>query len=216
MKKLMLLAAMMAMALLAAAPAIAQVGQENDQDADSGDVDQSFAVTGGGTNGNQCTNISGNANSGNSQNQLGIVQSDSETDAVEIGDSGSGIDVSGNSLAECEQEVNQAASAAAAPKTTPPPPPPTSKAAPAPAPKAAPAPAPAPKAETPKAKAQAAPAPKAEAKADTPQAKAQAAPQAKAQQKQLPKTGGSIASLLTLGCGIALIAGGLLARKLVR
>ncbi|HEX8259891.1 MAG TPA: hypothetical protein VF558_06310, partial [Rubrobacteraceae bacterium] len=105
MKKLMPLAATLTMALLVAAPAIAQVGQENDQDADSGDVDQSFTVTGGGANGNQCTNTSGNANSGNSQNQVGIVQSDSETDAVEIGDSGSGIDVSGNSLAECEQEV---------------------------------------------------------------------------------------------------------------
>jgi len=87
MRKLMLLAAMLTMALVAAAPAIAQVGQENDQDADSGDVDQSFTVTGGGGNGNQCTNISGNANSGNSQNQVGIVQSDeSEADDVEMED----------------------------------------------------------------------------------------------------------------------------------
>jgi LPXTG-motif cell wall-anchored protein len=207
MKKLMLLAAMLTMALVAAAPAIAQVGQENEQDIDSGDVDQSFTVTGGGANGNQCTNISGNANSGNSQNQVGIVQSDdSEVEDVEIEDSGASIDVSGNSSAECVQEVNQAASAAAAPKTAPPPHAP--KAAPAPAPKAAPAPAPATKAETPQAKAQAAPAPKAEIKAET--------PQAKVQQKQLPKTGGSISSLLTLGFGVALIAGGLLARRLVR
>jgi opacity protein-like surface antigen len=116
MKKLMLLAAMLALALVAAAPAIAQVGQENDQDADSGDVDQSFTVTGG-ANGNQCTNISGNANSGNSQNQVGTVQSDdSEADDIEIEDSGSGIDVSGNSSAECKQEVNQAASAASPPR----------------------------------------------------------------------------------------------------
>jgi LPXTG-motif cell wall-anchored protein len=54
-------------------------------------------------------------------------------------------------------------------------------------------------------------------KAETPQAKAKAAPQAKkAEQKQLPKTGGSIASMFTLGFGVALIAGGLLARKLVK
>jgi hypothetical protein len=117
MKKLMLLATMLAMVLVAATPAIAQVGQENDQDADSGDVGQSFTVTGGGANGNQCTNISGNANSGNSQNQVGIVQSDdSEADDIEIEDSGSGIDVSGNSSAECKQEVNQAASAASPPR----------------------------------------------------------------------------------------------------
>ncbi len=64
--------------------------------------------------------------------------------------------------------------------------------------------------ETPQAKVQAAP----QVKAETPQAKAQAAPK---QQKQLPKTGGNtIASLFTLGVGVVLIAGGLLARRLVR
>jgi hypothetical protein len=47
MKKLVLLAAMLAMVLAAAVPAMAQVEQDFDQDSDSGDVDQSFTVTGG-------------------------------------------------------------------------------------------------------------------------------------------------------------------------
>ncbi len=48
MKKLMLLAALLAMLVVAAVPAIAQIGQESEQEAESGDVDQSFTVTGGG------------------------------------------------------------------------------------------------------------------------------------------------------------------------
>ncbi|MDQ3285522.1 MAG: hypothetical protein M3P92_07465, partial [Actinomycetota bacterium] len=69
MKKLMMLAAMMAMGLLVAAPAIAQVGQEGEQEGESGDVDQSFTVSGSGGNGNSCAPLQGNAQSGNSQNQ---------------------------------------------------------------------------------------------------------------------------------------------------
>jgi LPXTG-motif cell wall-anchored protein len=205
-KKLMILAVMMAMGLFVAAPAIAQVGQEGEQEGESGEIDQSFTVTGSGSNGNSCAPLQGSAQSGNSQDQIDVVQERSASDDFEFDEVGSDISSSGSNSTECIQEVNQAASAAAAPKTTPPPPAP--KAAPAPTPKAAPAPAPATKAETPQAKAQAAPAPKAEVKAET--------PQAKVQQKQLPKTGGSISSLFTLGFGVALIAGGLLARRLVR
>ena len=215
MKKLMLLAALLAMGLLLAVPAMAQVGQEGEQEGESGEVDQSFTVTGSGSNGNSCAPLQGSAQSGNSQDQIDVVQERSASDDFEFDEDGSDITSSGSNSTECVQEVNQAASAAAAPKTTPPPPP-APKAAPAPTPKAAPTPAPAAKAEIPQAKTQAAPAPKTEAKAQTPQAKAAAAPKAKAQQKQLPKTGGSVASLFTLGVGVALISGGLLARKLVR
>ena len=44
----MLLAALLAMVAVAAMPAIAQVTQEGEQESESGDVDQSFVVTGGG------------------------------------------------------------------------------------------------------------------------------------------------------------------------
>jgi LPXTG-motif cell wall-anchored protein len=220
-KKLTMLVAIMAMGLLIAAPAIAQVGQEGEQEGESGEVDQSFTVTGSGSNGNSCAPLQGSAQSGNSQNQGNVVQERSASDDFEFDEVGSDIASSGSNSTECIQEVNQAASAAAAPKATPPPPP---KAAPAPppppppAPKAAPAPPPPPpaptkeevKAEKAEVKAQ-----KAEAKAQKAEAKAQKAEAKKA--KELPKTGGSGAvPLFALGAGTLLVAGGLLARRLTR
>jgi hypothetical protein len=208
-KKLLVLAAMMAMGILVAAPAIAQVGQEGEQEGESGEVDQSFTVTGSGSNGNSCAPLQGSAQSGNSQNQGNVVQERSASDDFEFDEVGSDIASSGSNSTECIQEVNQAASAAAAPKTppppppkaapAPPPPPPPAKAAPAPPPPA-PAPPPAAKAEAKKAEAKKAEAKKAEAK------------------KELPKTGGigTAASLFALGAGTLLVAGGLLARRFAR
>src|SRR5215207_3059662 len=42
--------------------------QTSEQEAESGDVDQSFLVTGGGANSNQCVGAQGVANTGNAQN----------------------------------------------------------------------------------------------------------------------------------------------------
>jgi len=44
-----------------------------EQDADSGDIDQSFDVTGGGDNSNQTVGTQGVANTGNAQNQIGVT-----------------------------------------------------------------------------------------------------------------------------------------------
>jgi maltose-binding protein MalE len=111
MKKLMLLAAALAMVIVAAVPAIAQISQENEQDADSGDVDQSFTVTGGGDNSNQCVGIQGTANTGNAQNQIGVIQYASDADDFEFDEVGSSVEVSPTNTTECNQQVNQAASA---------------------------------------------------------------------------------------------------------
>ena len=217
MKKLTMLVAIMAMGLLIAAPAIAQVGQEGEQEGESGEVDQSFTVTGSGSNGNSCAPLQGSAQSGNSQNQGNVVQERSASDDFEFDEVGSDIASSGSNSTECIQEVNQAASASAAPKATPPP---TPKAAPAPpppppAPKAAPAPPPAPTKEEVKAQKEEVKGQKAEAKAQKAEAKAQKAEAKKA--KELPKTGGSGAvPLFALGAGTLLVAGGLLARRLTR
>ena len=107
----MLLAALLAMIIVAAVPAIAQISQENEQDADSGDVDQSFTVTGGGDNSNQCANVQGAANTGNSQNQIGVIQYASDADDFEFDEVGSSIEVNPTNTTECNQQVNQAASA---------------------------------------------------------------------------------------------------------
>jgi len=109
----MLLAALLAMVIVAAVPAIAQIEQEQEQEADSGEVNQSFDVTGGGANSNQCVGIQGTANTGNAQNQLDLIQYGSEADDFEFEDVGSTLTVSPVNTTSCDQQVNQAASAAA-------------------------------------------------------------------------------------------------------
>jgi hypothetical protein len=87
------------------------ITQDNEQDADSGDVNQSFDVTGGGDNSNQCVGLQGVANTGNAQNQIGVIQYASEADDFEFDDTGASIDVSPTNTTSCDQQVNQAASA---------------------------------------------------------------------------------------------------------
>ena len=203
MRKLMLLAAALAMALTTSVPAVAQVGQENDQEGESGEVDQSLTVTGSGNSANQCAALLGGAQSGNSQNQTGVAQSgESEADDVEFDETGSSVTLSPELAEECEQIINQAATSAVAPK-----------AAPAPAPKAE-----AKKPEEKQAEAKKSEAKKSEVKASSTQAKDEGkkAEEKKAEEKkELPKTGGSgTASLLALGTGVLLVASGLAARRI--
>ncbi len=113
MKKLMLLAALLAMLIVAAVPAIAQIGQEAEQETESGEVDQSFEVAGSGDNSSQCANIQGVGQTGNAQNQLDLIQYGSTADDFEFDEVGSNIDTSPANTATCDQQVNQAASAAA-------------------------------------------------------------------------------------------------------
>jgi hypothetical protein len=127
---MMLLAAVLAMLMVAALPALAQRGdrdnnnnrhnnngsnleisQDNEQDADSGEVSQNFTVTGGGDNSNQCANVQGVANTGNAQNQTNVLQYGSTVDDFDFDESGSTIEVSPTNSTSCDQQVNQAASA---------------------------------------------------------------------------------------------------------
>jgi uncharacterized membrane protein len=109
----MMLAAMLAMAmvLMAALPAIAQVTQGTEQEAESGEVDQSFEITGEGDNSNQCAGIQGTTNTGESQNVLDVLQYESTADDFEFEEVGSDITVSPTNTTTCDQQVNQAASA---------------------------------------------------------------------------------------------------------
>jgi hypothetical protein len=85
--------------------------QDFEQEAESGDVDQSFEVSGTGDNSNQSANIQGVANTGNAQNQIGVAQIGSDADDFEFDDVGSDIDVSPESSFESTQRVNQSAAA---------------------------------------------------------------------------------------------------------
>jgi hypothetical protein len=111
MRKLMLLAALLAMVIVAAVPAIAQIEQDNEQETESGEVNQNFTVTGGGDNSNQCAGVSGVANTGNAQQQTNFLQYASTVDDFELEESGASLEVSPTNTTSCDQQVNQAASA---------------------------------------------------------------------------------------------------------
>jgi hypothetical protein len=111
MKKLMIISAMLAMTLIVAAPAMAEIDQESEQEAESGEVDQSFEASSTGDNSNQCAGIQGVANTGNAQNQIDLVEFFSLADDFEFDEVGSDVEVSPENSTECDQQVNQAASA---------------------------------------------------------------------------------------------------------
>ena len=112
MRKLMLLAAMVAIVLVAAAPAMAQVAQGFGlEDVESGDVEPAVEVTNSGNNANLCPTVLQSSNSGNVQNAQGVVQYKSESD--DIGAGGSSITMGAESAGECTQTIQQAAAAAA-------------------------------------------------------------------------------------------------------
>jgi hypothetical protein len=82
-----------------------------EQEAESGDVDQSFDVSSTGDNSNQTVGTQGVANTGNAQNQIGVFQIGSEADDFEFDDGGSSIEVSPSNTTSSNQDVDQAASA---------------------------------------------------------------------------------------------------------
>ena len=113
MKKIMMLAALLAMLVIAAVPAIAQVGNDFEQESDSGEVEQSFTVTGEGSNGNQCVGVNGTSNTGNLQTQTGTIQYASDIEEIEQEEIGDSLTINEDQVFEttCTQEVNQAAAA---------------------------------------------------------------------------------------------------------
>jgi hypothetical protein len=177
-RKLMVLAAMVALALVAAAPAVAQIGQGFEQeDVESGGAAPAVGIANKGNNVNLCNAVLQQAQSGNVQNEQGVSQYLAyDLDDIEF--EGSTITITPELVSECTQVIEQAAAAGA------------------------------------KGKAEAK-AGKAEAKAEAGKAEAKAG---KAEAKALPKTGGfaGAASLIGLGAGALLVAGGLIARRIIR
>ena len=87
------------------------IEQDQEQEADSGDVDQSLNIINTGDNVNMCIGVLQNANTGNSQNQEGVVQGDSEADDIQLED-GSSITVTPQLVVDCRQVILQVAAAA--------------------------------------------------------------------------------------------------------
>jgi hypothetical protein len=81
--------------------------QEGEQDADSGDVDQSVDVVNTGDNVNLCLGVLQTANTGNAQNAQGVVQDDSEADEVEL--EGGSLTITPQLIVDCRQIIYQIA-----------------------------------------------------------------------------------------------------------
>ena len=120
-KRLLLLTGMAAMVLGLAIPALAgdtntgnaqnTIGQEASQEAESGEVDQSFESTSTGDNSNVCLAPSFVTNTGNAQNQISLVQDGSTAGDFEFDEVSTDITIGGTNETTCNQQVNQAASA---------------------------------------------------------------------------------------------------------
>ena len=110
MKKLMILAATLAIGLLMAVPAIAQVSFGIGQGAsDTGNVTTTTTVTSTGDNGNQCVAPEQFGNTANTQNSQGFVQYVSTSDDIEF--EGSSMTFTPTLTNTCTQQVQQAAAA---------------------------------------------------------------------------------------------------------
>jgi hypothetical protein len=88
------------------------IDQDVEQEAESGDIDQDFDVTGSGDNSNQTVSTQGVANTGNAQNVIDVVQVGGDADDFEFDDVGSSITVSPSSTTDSVQRIGQSASAA--------------------------------------------------------------------------------------------------------
>src|ERR687890_2335023 len=106
----MMLAAILALVLVAAAPVIAQVGFEiGDTENESGGIGTSNEFEISGNNNSACLGQLQFGNTGNFTNQQGALQYASEVD--DLGFSGPGIGFAPESETACEQAVQQAAAA---------------------------------------------------------------------------------------------------------
>ncbi len=112
MRRMMVVLSLVAIALVAAAPAMAQVSHEFEQeDVESGDVEPTVEISNTGNNANICGTVLQSANSGNVQNQQGVSQYEVGVDDIEF--EGSNITFETEASGECVQTIEQAAASSA-------------------------------------------------------------------------------------------------------
>ena len=102
-RKLMMLAVMLAV-VLSAAPAVAQdASQTFSADPESGDASPSVSVDASGDHSNTCTPVQVPANTGNPDNEQGAVQHTSTAD--DIDSTGASLPIDASNTGPCEQAV---------------------------------------------------------------------------------------------------------------
>jgi len=110
MKKLMLLAVMLAVVLVAAAPVLAQEVGFDDQELESGEIATETEISIEGNNNSQCAGLLQFGQTGNFPNQQGTAQYDI-SDEFEQEFEGPETEFGPENETACEQAVQQAASA---------------------------------------------------------------------------------------------------------
>jgi hypothetical protein len=111
-RRMMVVLSVLAIALVAVAPAMAQVSQEfEEDDVESGDVEPTVEISNSGNNANICPTVLQSANSGNVQNEQGVVQYQTGVDDIEF--EGSNITFETEASGECVQTIEQAAASSA-------------------------------------------------------------------------------------------------------
>jgi hypothetical protein len=109
-KKLMMVAAMLALVLALAVPAVAQIGNGVGEEIDeSGGIATEFSVAQEGDNSNQCAPSIQFGNTGNLQNGQAFLQYASTADDLSAG--GAAFGFSPEQAVECAQDVQQSAAA---------------------------------------------------------------------------------------------------------
>ena len=111
MRKLMMLAAMLAIVVVAVVPAIAEpLTQEfSERRITSGRATPSFSFTNSGNNVNACPTNQQIVNTGNVANEQGVTQYFTTTDDIDF--TGSSITIEPSVTADCTQTIDQAAAA---------------------------------------------------------------------------------------------------------
>ena len=109
MKKLMMLAAMLALVLVVAAPAIAQVQHAIGQESETGDFSATFTANSSGNNSSQCVSPLQFGNTGSLQNGQSLLQYASDSGDIEF--EGSTFTFSPSLSSTCNTAVQQSAAA---------------------------------------------------------------------------------------------------------
>ncbi len=109
MKKLIMLAAILALALVVAVPAFAQLSSELGQESASGDSAIGFDVSNKGDYASQCTPALQVGNTGNFDNASSFVQYDGEIDDFEPG--GIEFGIGGSNSVGCSSTIQQSSAA---------------------------------------------------------------------------------------------------------
>ena len=104
-----MLAAILALVLVVAAPAIAQVTNAVGQESETGNVSITGTATQSGNNSNQCVTPLQFGNTGSLQNAQGVLQYASTSGDIEL--EGSSFVFAPSLNAKCDQKVQQSAAA---------------------------------------------------------------------------------------------------------